>query len=220
MRNIMRFVSDIQKLIEDQFGPAKKYASGTLLFNEDEPLGEIFYLLEGQMKIIRSGPNKEMILWYSEPGEFIGISSLFDNSQVHSSTAEVIGSSASLVKLDKKAFLNLLETHSDIQKDITKRLCRKIKLTEMRIFSSSHQSIRARLIDTLIFLAQQNHNESIKKSNKTMIVKCTEKMISDLSGISHKPLNKLLSEFEINNLLRVEESQIIIGDYERFLSAK
>ncbi|MCP4457193.1 MAG: Crp/Fnr family transcriptional regulator [Cytophagales bacterium] len=216
----MRHLIDIPQLLERGFGSFKQYEPGDRLYSEGDLYVGVFFIIDGRIQIQKKGPSKKMTMWFGESGEFTGVVALFDDQKLHSSTAVVIESTAQIFHFSKKQFLEFLNKHPEVQKDVIKKLCQKINLTEMRIFNSILHNNRTRFIDTLMFLSNQENSYTNETSGKNVVVKCSEDTLSELSGISKKYLSRLLEEFESNKLLKIQKSQFIINDFEEFRLSK
>ncbi len=219
----MRITTDIHCLIEKKFDSVQYFQSGQHVYSEGEPSDGVYYIVEGKIKILKSGLNKQVTMWFCYPNEFIGIVPFFLNAETHDSTAVVTGATAKLIYISRKDFTDLMISYPDVQKEIVNELSKKISLTEMRITSSNQHSLKVRFIEAVAFLAEQeqDYGDQREKPETRTQLKLTVDNLSEISGISRKYLEKMLAKFEKKDLLHVEsEDRVVIHDLNKFLSFK
>lgn len=116
-----------------------------ILFEQHTPLTFIYFVLEGELNIIKDN----QFMWHANANEFIGLSSFFTLSKSYSYT--VLASSKSIVlKLDLKKFKNALTKSNILNTELMKLFCDRIKQTLSKTKSHSILSKKKQLIGLLI----------------------------------------------------------------------
>jgi CRP-like cAMP-binding protein len=215
----MRVTIDIQHLIEKRFNSPRQFEPGDQVYSEGELFNGVFYIINGKVKIIKSGVNKQMTMRFCEANEFIGVIPFFDRSKIHCTTALVTQPGASLIHINEQDFFDFIGKYPDIQNEIANELCHMIDLTEMQIINSLQKS-RNRFVDAVVFLARKEHKKSTKQTENNIIVKYTEEYLAELAQVPTKHLKKLLQEFKSNKLLKIQGNKLVIRNLGEFLSSK
>jgi len=127
------------KMLED-FGVKKRYNSGEVIFKEGDTADSMFFVLEGELSVIKN--NKELATIYS--GDFFGeIGLLTKNNRNTTISAKT---SSSIFEIDRGAFKVVLEKETDIvgavEAIINERKSKEHLITEVdKVSAESRESL-------------------------------------------------------------------------------
>jgi len=175
----------------------KYYKKNEIIYRENTPADEIYYLREGKVKIfITDSKNEEQITRFVSSGNFFGIKSVV-SGKIHLNSSKTIDDTT-LCALPRKDFIRVAKEHSDISFYLMQCLS-KSSCEILDIVSFLNKSEKERLAYILICLCNKFHTDSIK------ILK------TDLANFSHIEKNKLnpyLSEFKEKKLIHLNSQRI------------
>lgn len=183
----------------------KDYMSGQVMFLEGDPITETFFLLDGRVKTtLLSRKGTEVILRMSNPGELIGRPG-FGSESTHHSTAEAVQESKVLV-WRAEAFQATLARFSILQRNVNSILGRRIHEMEQRLCEGSTQLASPRLAHSLTRLADQIGD----KVNSHVEIRISQEDLGRMTAMTLSTVNRLLSSWEIQGVLRVRRQRIEI----------
>ena len=178
------------------------------LFLIDDPIDEIFLMVEGCAKVTqvtRSG--KEVVLRIAASGELIGELGL-PNGSKHSSTAQALQDCEVLVWASG-VFDATLRQFPVLQRNVNNILRRRVSDIQSRISRiSSTQVASKRLAHELVDLA----NQMGRKVNSHVEIKIPQEALAQMTAMGLFTLNRILSGWETQGLLRVHRKRIEIHD--------
>ncbi len=212
----MRYSENINILIEEHIDTYQLYKSNDRIFGEGDPFLGLYYILEGSVKIFKNNDNQPLLLWVGEAGEFIGITSYFDNSDNYKFTATASESKCKLIYIPSDNFSESLDRIPGIKEEIIKVFCKRINFVELRINNHIQHSTRQRFINTINFIFKHLKPPQQKHSKKGTVVRYSINDLSEMVGSSKKSLSKLIKEFENENLLHFQGDRIMIHDMSKF----
>jgi CRP-like cAMP-binding protein len=178
------------------------------LFLIDDPIEETLLLLDGCAKITQVTKNgKEVVLRLAAPGELIGELGAAPGSK-HTSTAQALQECQALVWATDVFDAALLQ-YPILQRNINNILCRRIADIQSRISRISSAEVASkRLARELIGLA----NQMGQKVNSHVEIKLPQEALAQMTAMGLFTLNRILSDWETQGLLRVHRKCIEIHD--------
>lgn len=183
----------------------RDYVCGQMVFLEGDPITETFLLLDGRVKTtLLSQKGTEVILRLTNPGELIGGPGLSFRS-THHSTAQAIQESKVLV-WRAEAFGTALERFPVLHRNANRILRWRLDEMEKRICEASTQLASPRLAHSLTRLADQiGHNV-----NSHIEINISQEELGRMTSMTLYTVNRLLSNWEIQGILRVRRQRIEI----------
>ena len=146
--------------------------------------------------------NKTYNLKIIRPGEFVGLSAVFNNNVFSYSSVAITDCQAFLI--EKEAISHLVQQNGLFAFNIIRNYCtQNAQLFEV-IKELLFKQMNGRLAATLLYL------DEIRHSAPEVISLLSRREIADFAGISPENTVKLLKTFEKEALIRLQEKDIIM----------
>ncbi|TBL75235.1 Crp/Fnr family transcriptional regulator [Paenibacillus thalictri] len=184
------------------------YASGTILFREND-IGTVFYLvLSGSVKIYNSSNHgDEKILSIMTVGDCFGELSLLDGKP-RSASAQVI-EDARVLSLSSKSFNVLLRGNIDMALHIIKELSNRLRETNQQVHDLTFMDAKKRVIKNLIKLANEHGARSGNIVRFKINLNYDE--ISQLAGVEKPLLFQVFNELQTKGILSVSGNEFLLN---------
>lgn len=191
------------------------YKKGQILFLEGNFPNGLFCISKGKVKIYKTNKDgKEQIIGFGQPGDFLGYRAIIAEQQHSTSVAALEDTVACLIP--KNEFMELLQSNSEISKQLMRSLCLELGIAVDKIQSLSQKTVRERVAETLLHLFetfQPEHNAS-----EIIDIILPREDIANLVGTSTETLIRMLSEFKTEELIDFEGKKIIIKNRKKLNS--
>lgn len=129
---------------------SKRYAMGTVIFEENEPGNRMFVIRRGRVRIYRKVNDTEIVLATLGPGEFFGEMALLEKLP-RSASAQTIEDSL-LIEVDQKTFELMIRKNAEIAVRIMRKLAARVRELDRRLQNVLVDSGLGRAIEVLRWL--------------------------------------------------------------------
>ncbi|PLX04095.1 MAG: Crp/Fnr family transcriptional regulator [Marinilabiliales bacterium] len=192
---------------ELEFINAKKkqieYRKGENICKQGAFASYVLYISEGLVKLYVESVNRKNInIKILKEGEFIGLSSIFDDNIYNYSSVALKDSRVCLI--EKDGIRRLLENNGIFASEIIKGYCRNEKNLFDIIKSIGHKQMPGRIADALIYLCSEDFD------GIDVFKYITRKDIGDFACISKESTVKLLTELKNEGIIDTEGKRIQI----------
>jgi len=195
---------NIEQLLEDKYKSYNHYSSNEIIFREGDTIRGVYFIKEGRIKVTRKAKN-DMMIWFANPKEFIGLSSFFNDSNNYSFSTSAFSSNVSVVLIPTREFKKILDKSAIFKEEIIHILCDRIGATRKRISDIKSQSIKVRVLNAILFLIDK------KDLNKaTAKIHYSVRELSEFAGTSTQYIKKLITEFQKKKLLKIKGTDLVI----------
>ncbi len=152
-------ISDIQKYIDDTDDPSNHsfffenekgdllYRDGAVIFCEYEPGENLFFIVEGRVKIIKQSKNRDMLLAVLGEGDIFGELALLTKSP-RSATAVSFGGTR-ITPVDMNIFKSHIKHSPDLIKKIITSISQRLWFNHVRLNQMSYKNPITRLFTFL-----------------------------------------------------------------------
>jgi len=191
----------------------RRFRKNDVIFMEEDT-GQYMYLVkEGRVKVTRLLPNgKEMILAFHEAGEYFGEMALIDGGTTPATVTAVTPTSIYVMGLKE---FNYLLDHPKTNRVILRTLCDRCRDAWAQIEVLTFHNADARIRMAFYQLVRK---KGIPADGGFMIpMKLTHKELSDIVGISRETATRVLSNLQVEGLVRVETRRFVVEDPERLI---
>ena len=106
---------------------AKAYEKGEAVFNEGDPATDLCFVVFGRVKIVKAGPDRDIILGLFGPGEPVGAVALFEGKRFPASAVALEPST--ILRVPEREFFATIDAHPEI----TRRLLQGLMLRQFEI---------------------------------------------------------------------------------------
>lgn len=186
----------------EKFG--KIYASDEIICCEHEPGDELYFIVEGKVRVSKISQGNEKVVAYLGQGEFIGEMSIFDSGE---RTATVITEEESkILILHKNDFLKLIKIEPKLVLDLIKLLSVRCVNTEMQLTALLNKSFEKKL-RTYIYDKCDKANKDNRKEKRLNISNLASLLNVEVSEVLY-----FIRNYEKKGLLKIEEENIVLKD--------
>ena len=218
LRNVPIFTdltdSDLTKIASKMV--PRVYEKGQMILLE-ESMGETFFIItQGAVKVTRlSADGREVILAILGESDFFGEMSLLDGEG--RSANIVANEDAKVLTLSRNDFLDCLESYPKIAIALLEELATRLRKSDQQIESLSLSDSEHRIGITLIRLAGELG--TIKQGDVTVKNLPYQQDIANMAGTSRETVSRTLKLLEDKKLVRRENRNLTIYNYDAFRQA-
>ena len=218
LRNVPIFTdltdSDLTKIASKMV--PRVYEKGQMILLE-ESMGETFFIItQGAVKVTRlSADGREVILAILGESDFFGEMSLLDGGG--RSANIVANEEAKVLTLSRNDFLDCLESYPKIAIALLEELATRLRKSDQQIESLSLSDSEHRIGITLIRLAGELG--TIKQGHVTVKNLPYQQDIANMAGTSRETVSRTLKLLEDKKLVRRENRNLTIYNYDAFRQA-
>jgi CRP/FNR family cyclic AMP-dependent transcriptional regulator len=185
------------------------HEANTVLFMEEQAPSQILFLLTGQVKLsMNSSAGRRLILGIANPGETLGLASVFSDSR-YDITAETI-CPCRIASVDRNQFLEFLTHHPAAYKNVVREVstdCFRAR-EQVRALGLA-VTAPARLARLLLEWCAEGQTT---EGGARLFCSLTHGEIGECIGASRETVTRILSEFRYQDLLESRGSTLIISN--------
>jgi CRP/FNR family cyclic AMP-dependent transcriptional regulator len=166
------------------------FRKGRVIFSQDDPCNDIFYIQSGNVKMTIVNPQgKEAVLALLGPGDFLGEGCITGNvARMATATAMA---SVTVTGIEKKEMMRVLHEEPEFAHNfINYMLERNIKI-EADLVDQLFNSSEKRLARALLILARYGK----EGEPETMVAKISQETLAELVGTTRARVNFFMNKF-------------------------
>ncbi|SER86573.1 CRP/FNR family transcriptional regulator, anaerobic regulatory protein [Gracilibacillus ureilyticus] len=196
----------------EEIAHTRKYPKGTHIFMQDDPLKNVYFVLEGQVKIYRMDIHgREQIVNILNQGEMFPHQGFFrqDGYPAHAEASE----HCVLIYIPKKKFEDYLIRYPSVSIKIFRVLGDMIVDLQHRLEEQILHSSREQLMMLLLRLVKKNGTED-KNGGMRLIKQFSNKELANMIGTSRETISRTLSQLKKDKLIEQKSTHewIIYAD--------
>lgn len=186
--------------------PLQTLRKGTILFNEGDPLGRLYYIKDGYVKIYRlSEEGRETTSYLLGPGHVLGVRTLLTQEERTMHTAEALTPLKVITISRKECFENIVE-HPEVLVDLIHVFADRLAYTEKKYESFVYASTSARVA---IFLADCAKRFGTDKNGEIKIdLDLTHQRIAEFVGAFRETVTIALHRLEKEGTVKVNRGNV------------
>ena len=190
----------------------RKYPSRTDIFNPGDPANTLYYIISGSVSIIaRESDDRELVLGYIGPGEFIGEMGLFVETQQRG-VALRTRTACELAEISyerlHQLFLGQLSTDAPkLLYAIGSQISRRLLHTSRKASRLAFLDVTDRIIRTLHDLAKEPESMSHPQGTQLRV---SRQEIARLVGCSREMAGRVLKKLQADGLLHARGKTIVL----------
>jgi CRP-like cAMP-binding protein len=197
------------KKIDEFFNLEKKhitYRKGETVIKEGTRVTEIFYVLDGFVKVYIEGPERNIIIKLLNSHDFIGLTSLFgDDTYYFSATAL---KETRVCSIDRESIKNLATQCCEFSRELSNWYCENYNIMLTKCLNLGLRQLHGKLANTLLYL----NREKFKTTD--IFSYLSRKDLAELSGISMESVVRILTEFSNDKIVELKGKKIEIINLE------
>ncbi|WP_242084912.1 Crp/Fnr family transcriptional regulator [Aestuariivivens sediminis] len=181
------------------------FKKGQFVYFEGSSPQGIYLIKKGKVKVTRTTcGGKNFITHIATPGDILSYSDLYLETSHNCSGVALEDSN--IYFFYKRDIQEVLWNHPKLFEELLKRLIKYIRRLENKASSIAFKPVRGRLADALIYL-DKKFNES---PNNKHSISLTRSDLAGLIGTARETINRLLSEFRNEGLIKTNGTKIQI----------
>jgi CRP-like cAMP-binding protein len=176
------------------------------IYNEGDPIREVFLLTTGCVKVTQLGPNgQEVILRLHGPSELIGAQGL-SAGKLHLATARAIQTSTALV-WEASVFESISDRIPSLRRNTARILGERLQEMEERFREISTQKVAPRLSHQLIRLLNQLGRGT---DHQSVEIGLSREELAQLTGTTLFTVSRLLSQWEKQGIVSSRREAVVV----------
>ena len=181
------------------------YERGETLFEEGAPAVFIHFLFTGRVKIVKSAPERELILEILGPGEPVGAVAVFEQRPFPASAVAL--EPCGTVSIPEREFFRLIEKRPEITRRLLAGLTLRLMSLNRRLadMTGSVEYRAARLFATLAERAGKNQADGV-----FVPIHLSRQEIADLVGTTIETAIRVMSRWQKEGVVETEKDGFLI----------
>jgi CRP-like cAMP-binding protein len=183
-----------------------------VVVSQGEAATALFAIVQGRLKVASCGPDgRDTVLGIMAEGEVFGEVALLDGG-LRSATCTAI-ETCELLAIERSEFMTLVESSPSIAVKLLDVLAQRLRRLSQRSEDAAFLDVPGRLARSLCDLAARFGERLRAPSNEIRItLKLSQQELGDLVGATRESVNKHLSDWTRQGLMRVQDGRMIISD--------
>ena len=172
------------------------YEKGTEIFREGEPATDLCFVVFGREKIVKAGPERDVILGLFGAGEPIGAVALFEGGKFPASAVALEPST--ILRIPEREFFATIDAHPEM----TRRLLQGLMLRQVEIsrrLADLTGSVEKRIARLLLMLATRVGRR--EGAGATIPLALSRQEIADLTATTVESAIRVMSRWGKENLV-------------------
>ena len=193
---------------------SKKFESGNLIFLEESEGKNLFFVIEGSVKVTRlSKDGREVILAMLNAGDFFGEMSLLDGK---ARSANVIAlEKTEVLSLNRDDFLVVLHDYPKIAIQLLKEMTSRLRKSDRQIVSLSLSDAEKRIALCIVRFADE---QGVIKNGQVTIPKIPiQQDIANMAGTSRETVSRAMSLLTEEKYIERNGKELKILNYKSFI---
>ncbi len=213
------FICDIQspcfQMLSEEETELIKASKTQVLFRTGDNLTKqgvfasyVLFIITGLARqYIEGYTSKSFNLRIIRPGEFIGLSAVFNKNTFTYSSVAITDCQVYLI--EKEAIANIIKQNGNFAFSLIQRYCEQNADLMNVTRNLLYKQMNGKMADTLLYI------DSLKTENKDIFRLLSRRDIAEFAGISAESAVKILKSFEEENIIQLKEKDITITNYEK-----
>lgn len=188
-----------------------KLSKGGMLFHEGKIPASVYFVVSGKLKLYTTDQQgREQIIHLAAEGDIMGYRAVLGGDSFSCSASALEDSSVLVVPKD--AFLNALDSDSEFSFAVIRLLTEELRHAEHHLAGLARKSVRARMAEVLLILAQKFGFES---DNETIAVELSREELAGLVGTATETAIRILNSLKEEGLVATQGKKLRLVDKNR-----
>lgn len=184
----------------------RHYAKGEYIFREGTRSNGLYCISSGKVKIFKTGDEgRDYIVRLAGAGDIIGYRALISDEPYYASAVAFEPTTVCLVPTPD--FNSFVEGNPSFLKTLMQQLSHDLRVAEERMLHLAQKSVRERLADTLLLLANMY---GTRGPEHQLSVELTREDIASLVGTATETTIRLLSDLKSEGIIATNGKKIMI----------
>ena len=165
-----------------------------------------FLILDGSVEIVVAAPDgRQFVLAELGPLEYFGEMALLDDRDRHRSATAVAREDAELLLIRRGDFLQLLEQHPPMARQLLCSLSRRLRQANEKIASLAFANVAHRLAATLLANA-------VEEEDGRLVVRATHEELAAMTGAARQTVTRVLNTWRRHGHIATGREQLLLLD--------
>lgn len=189
---------------------------GTLIFNENDPLGRLYYIKEGFIKLHRTSEDgRDATSYLLGKGQVMGLRAFLSEDESAKHNAETL-TDVTVITMSRKEYLEHLIAQPDKVVDLLHAFIERLNYSERKLEGFMLTDATARVST---FISDCARRFGIRKDGKvTFPLKLTHQLIADFVGSFRETVSVSLKHLEDEGVIQNNKSIITVLDLKKLHS--
>ncbi len=163
----------------------------------------VLFVVRGYAKQYVEGNGKyNQNLRIIQPGEFVGLSSVFGKNTFNYSAVAL--SDTRVFLIEKEILANVVKQNGQFAYTLIRRYCEQNTVLYDTIRNLTYKQMNGRMADTLLYLSSENF------PGNDITALLTRKEIAEFAGLTTESAVKILKNYEKEGLILLEDKSIVV----------
>lgn len=190
------------------FAQTKHYESGKIIFMQDEPLTNVYFIQSGKIKVYKTDyEGKEQIVNLLQENDMFPHQGFFRKGN-YPAHAEVL-ENALLINIPILSFENFLLTHPEISIKMFRVLSEIIIDLQKRLEEKILYNVSDQIILLLLRLAKKN-GKVIDEDWSCLTIQLTNRELANMIGSSRETINRTFAQFKKETLISTDKNGYLL----------
>jgi CRP-like cAMP-binding protein len=183
----------------------KDFPSEAIVITAEQPGEVIYIILQGSVRVVVEGSDRDVILAIHGPGEVIGEMSVLDG--LNRSASVITQENSTLLWLGQTTFWEQLWKMEPVPLNMARILAQRVRLCTEQIQALAALDVNGRVARQLLAFARE-HGQAVK--NGTLIpMRITQTELADMVGASRVRVNQILVYWKQHRYIAVDANHHI-----------
>jgi CRP/FNR family transcriptional regulator len=183
------------------------YEKGAVIFREGDPAERIHFLLLGRVKIVKTGPDRDLILEILGPGEPVGAVAVFERRAFPASAVALEPSG--ILSIPEREFFQLIERQPEITRRLFAGLTRRLMAVNRRMADMTG-SVEYRVARLFLTLAERLGH---KRDGEIFLpLPLSRQDIADLVGTTIETAIRIMSRWQKEGVVETDPRGFLVRD--------
>jgi CRP-like cAMP-binding protein len=181
-----------------------KCKKGQQFIIEGAPVNGLFFILQGKVKVYRTGINgREQIVRFANEGEIIGHRGF--GTEEYYSIGAIALEDIVLCYFSKNTLQQVLKSNPSFTYDLMLFYADELNRSEAKVKTISQMTVRERVVDTLLYIYRKFSNK-----NEFLNLPLSRKEYADYAGTTEEQVIRIFSALKKENLITTKGKKISI----------
>ena len=189
---------------------------GTVLFNSGDPLGGIYFIKSGFIKLYRvSDDGRETVIYLTGPGNLLGLRALISKDARARHYTEAL-TDCQIINMTKDELFKILSAHPEHLVDLGYAFIERLNHAERRVEGFISSDTKERIANFLLDITLRFG----KKTEKNILIPLplTHQRIAEFVGAYRETVTLAVNELEQEGVIKNQRGKIIITNLRRLKS--
>ena len=184
------------------------FNAGETIVKQGTSASHMIIVTDGMAKLFLEGfDKKNLLLELIIPWKLFGGPGLFTDYRYHYSVAALTETAACFIAIEN--LRKVMRSNPDFAEALLKHCSQNSVMNFQRLISLTQKQMHGRLADVLIYLSEKIYNARI------FDLSMTRQEIGEMSNMTKESATRILKEFELAGIIRLETKHIELTDYEK-----